>query len=760
MKRIVLLSDGTGNSAAKLFKTNVWRLYQSLDLSAQCGDGAIQIACYNDGVGTSAFKPLALLGGMFGYGLKRNVLHLYDFLCQTWEPGDEIFVFGFSRGAFTARILVGLIAHEGVLAGQDSVTRTYAIRDIYRRFRLKRYTVDTVPWLVNVLRPVWSGLVRLRRRLSGQRNLSQLPLTPVDTIRFLGVWDTVAAYGSPIAELTRGIDKFVFPLSMPDRVLNPKVAAARHALALDDERDTFHPLIWDERDPEIAIRLKQVWFSGMHADVGGGYPDDALSFQPLAWMMSEAEKEGLQFVPHARQRFAPPPSFSAPIHDSRKGVAGYYRYQPRKLSAYLLPPDPTTMIMVDPQPAAQAFLGSIKLHHSVVDRIRSSSDYYAPIVVPEQFEVVLPNGTVAPGGEPAYGQAARVAGGASVWDDVWRKRVNYFAMVICSLAMATLPFWASGPDASPCEGWACALSPVIRGIGAFIPSFLQYWTDAFANHPGLTVLFVAVLAALLFRSSNLQDRIRDEMWKLWEPLRASQAEQAQALTPPARKPSWIERLRTSPTYQKTLRGIKWRSLPNLLGVGALGFIALCAATVVVPPIVQHAIAGAEADGRICGLGRADAAKDFHTDAICWSVPDPATAGAPYRVEAGKPYRVELTVKEPWLDDTIATGPDGYDSQRLPWPLGYVATPARRSTSGRWFQPFVTIEAPDGTRHVQPLEFHAEGASYEATLVPRISGTLLLWVNDAVFWWNGLSGRFYKNNHGTAAVSLVRLPEVP
>ena len=97
MKRIVLLSDGTGNSASALFKTNVWRMYQSLDLATVHG-GVRQIACYNDGVGTSAFKPIALLGGAFGYGLERNVLHLYEFLCQNWEEGDEIYIFGFIRG--------------------------------------------------------------------------------------------------------------------------------------------------------------------------------------------------------------------------------------------------------------------------------------------------------------------------------------------------------------------------------------------------------------------------------------------------------------------------------------------------------------------------------------------------------------------------------------------------------------------------------------------------------------------------------------
>lgn len=106
-KAIVVLSDGTGNSAAKLFKTNVWRLYQALDLTEPMPSAqgtARQIAYYDDGVGTSSFWPLALLGGVFGWGLKRNVLDLYTFICRNYKPGDRIYAFGFSRGAFTIRI--------------------------------------------------------------------------------------------------------------------------------------------------------------------------------------------------------------------------------------------------------------------------------------------------------------------------------------------------------------------------------------------------------------------------------------------------------------------------------------------------------------------------------------------------------------------------------------------------------------------------------------------------------------------------------
>ena len=126
-KVLVVFSDGTGNSAAKLQKTNVWRLYRALDLAAptpqQTAAGeAAQFALYDGGVGASEFRPLALLGGVFGYGLKRNVLDLYKFLCRNYRPGDRIYAFGFSRGAFTIRVLMGFVLRVGLLECNDEAS--------------------------------------------------------------------------------------------------------------------------------------------------------------------------------------------------------------------------------------------------------------------------------------------------------------------------------------------------------------------------------------------------------------------------------------------------------------------------------------------------------------------------------------------------------------------------------------------------------------------------------------------------------------
>jgi hypothetical protein len=117
-KKIILLSDGTGNSAGKVWRTNVWRVFQALELK-----GSNQIAIYDDGVGTSSFKPLAILGGVFGYGLKRNVLNLYKFLCRNYQTGDKIYGFGFSRGAFTMRIVMGLVLNQGLVKFANEAER-------------------------------------------------------------------------------------------------------------------------------------------------------------------------------------------------------------------------------------------------------------------------------------------------------------------------------------------------------------------------------------------------------------------------------------------------------------------------------------------------------------------------------------------------------------------------------------------------------------------------------------------------------------
>lgn len=603
MKRIVVLSDGTGNSSGKLFKTNVWRLYQALDL-IRAGDGVVQqVAFFDDGVGTSSFKPLAILGGALGWGLKRNVLDLYGYLCRTWEPGDEIYAFGFSRGAFTIRVLVGFVADQGLLRNCSDVELVYAAKDAYRAYRRK---FNPTHGLVGPLRWFRDLIIRGYRRLARQVAYTDIPYRKwpdssepsatrardeVPKIRFVGVWDTVAAYGAPVAELTRGIDDWVWPLSMPDYTLSPKVEVARHALALDDERDTFHPLLWDEvEEHKLAEagsvprgRLRQVWFAGVHADVGGGYPDDSLSYPPLHWMMSESR---LRFRPGALQQVAPPGSASALIHDSRRGLAGYYRYQPRKIAARLDPPDPTARIMQDPDRTMWPLLRSVTVHESVIERIQSSADRYAPIVLPRDYTVEGWDGKVAARPESDADADARVCGQVEVWNDVWRKRVNYFATVAVSVVLVLLPLLERQSPLLQSSSFAELLRPVkpliwwlpplIELVGRFLPEFTHFWLRSFANNPVVFLVLVVALVALLLRGSALQRRIQDRMHWLWR------SQHGQVAKPP--KPGWTERwiqaLRTHPIYQTVLQNLKWRVVPCVFGISTLVTLAVAALVVV------------------------------------------------------------------------------------------------------------------------------------------------------------------------------------
>lgn len=472
-KRIVLLSDGTGNSAAKLFKSNVWRTYQALDLSQ--GD---QIASYNDGVGNSSFKPLAILGGAFGWGLKRNVLDLYLFLCRNYIAGDEIYCFGFSRGAFTIRILAGLIATRGIVSANSELElRTKAI-SAFRTFYSEHFrSALGVEKIGRWIRDLFTGEAGAKTQSTA---VKQIPV-----IRFVGLWDTVAAYGLPIDELTRAWS-WIFPLSIPNRTPLASVGSYCHALALDDERNTFHPVLLNE-PPKGPHNVKQVWFAGMHSNVGGGYPDDGLSYVPLEWMLTEASAADLRFKPTALAEIRELKDPLGRVYDSRRGLGGFYRYQPRRMEWLLNDTsDPDNQVVI-PRP---------KIHESVVQRIQKGVDRYAPIVLPQDFDVVDTAGAVlTPHPESAEQAAQRFEQQENIWDRVWWKRVTYFLSIGVSLALLAFPLYL--PATETCETASCVVSPMIRWAGVVLPGFASPWIRAFESHPacflGLVGLFVFLL---------------------------------------------------------------------------------------------------------------------------------------------------------------------------------------------------------------------------------------------------------------------------
>jgi len=232
-KNIVLCSDGTGNTAIKGRGTNVFKLYEALDLKLET-----QVAFYDDGVGTERLRPLAALGGAFGFGLSRNVRQLYTALARVYERGDRIFLFGFSRGAFTVRTLAGFIAACGIVDRERcrsddgleaAVKETYsAYRDRYRTalMRLLRGKPSDQPETVKRVRKEFAVQHDARPKLEAW----QVP------IAFIGVWDTVDAVGFPVPFIADAFNTLVYPYKFPNWRLGPTVMRARHALAIDDQR--------------------------------------------------------------------------------------------------------------------------------------------------------------------------------------------------------------------------------------------------------------------------------------------------------------------------------------------------------------------------------------------------------------------------------------------------------------------------------------------------------------------------------------------
>ena len=379
-------------------------------------------------------------------------------------------------------------------------------------------------------------------------------------------------------------------------------------------------------------------------------------------MIDEAKVAGLRFRQRAIDQLILLQNQSAPLHDSRKGLAGYYRYQPRKIAARLNlnPRDRTSLIMQDPRGSAWPLLTSVQVHESVLDRIRSGPDRYPPVVLPKNYTVVQRNGTVIARPESKLDANTRVQGQEIVWNDVWRKRVGYYASLGASLALATIPCWGSS---TACEGPQCLLSPIIRAIGAVLPSFASHWIEAFARNPGKSLLLAGLLAWLLLWNASLQRRIRDRMHALWKPMHG---QHCVPVPGPRRSDLLIRRLRTSCAYQKTIQMLKWKVVPALFGWALLIVLTACVAVPSAVAIYRWQLVSAERSGKICHVREGATAQVmpagqqlFSTKALCWDT------GRDGDLEEGKSYQMRMIIAEPWHHAAIPASPEGFESGMVP-----------------------------------------------------------------------------------------------
>jgi uncharacterized protein (DUF2235 family) len=484
-KNIVICSDGTGNTNVKNRGTNVFKLFEAVDVNGHRSNPDLQrqLAFYDDGVGTQELRWIRAFAGATGYGLSRNIRRLYRELCRVYEPGDAIYLFGFSRGAFTVRTLAGLIADCGILSPAEYLTesqfraQTGAAYKAYRR----KYRA-----LLTRLLPSGGMAADEFKQRFARRDYRGRPLEA--NIRLLGVWDTVDAVGLPF-QLADFWNAVIWQFKFRTTSLSPIVEKGCHALALDDPRESFKPVLWDEGSSSVGERVEQVWFAGAHSNVGGGYPQQGMSLVALDWMMTKAEQQGLRFSTFAREQYRSQQGFADKLYSPRSGLGVFYRWKPRNVTEL----------------CAEKGIVVPKIHVSVVERIVQGPAGYAPGNLPPDCAVVSTEReplvdvyklsdaiAAAHGGRTAapliHQQAAWVRVGFAA----------YLAFIIGTLSALVIALAASVINSSD--------SPdLLASAGSLLDVFPLSIVAAILREPTATLLLASGLV-LGYTLSNISDR--------------------------------------------------------------------------------------------------------------------------------------------------------------------------------------------------------------------------------------------------------------
>lgn len=385
-KNIVVCCDGTGNQVDEGNLSNVLKLFQIMRKSAT------QRVYYNPGIGTigtdDAWSKLkqdarGVFGLATGSGLDNDVIDAYTYIAEHYQDGDSIFLFGFSRGAYTVRVLAGFIHMVGLLSPDQANIVDYALTAYKRSSESNNLHIAWDFGRITAARPI--------------------------TIKFLGAWDTVASIIVP------RWDRLVPSLqTLPYTFRNPSVQVFRHAMAIDERRRMFRLSRWkqpqayvadpfDADAPEVQQDIKQVWFSGTHVDVGGGYPEaeSGLSKFPLAWMIDEAAGHGLEInaglrdylvfgKPYfkSKHRYVPPDA-AAQLHRSLTWAWKLLEWIPKrvkhqewpgrtKLDGFYIPCGEPRLIE---NPTLKP-----RIHASVLERRQLVPDY-EPVNLPTHYDV-------------------------------------------------------------------------------------------------------------------------------------------------------------------------------------------------------------------------------------------------------------------------------------------------------------------------------------------------------------------------------------
>lgn len=513
-KNIVLCSDGTGNLGGTTPDTNVYRMYHAVDLGSK---DHVQLAYYANGVGTNSNKYIRALSGAFGLGFERNMVDMYAYLARHYHAGDSIFLFGFSRGAATSRALggmlnkVGLIDHRECLATDGYIDETLFNTRIGEA--LKAYQN-------------WRAEPRVAENFKASHSVDGVS----PPVKMLGVWDTVSALGFPqewsftLDWTFRALDclsDLAFPHNYYDFQGDAFIENCYHAIAIDDERKTFHPKIWDEAAEGRPRHIEQVWFAGMHSNVGGGYGRAGLSYLTCDWMMKKAMAHGLVLCREDCRNAEIEGNVYGKMHDSREGFGVYYRFAPRDMVMLNCKADKEPgssrssfrrcMKQFDRFRAQRSRLtGPIKIHRSVIERMALKTNGYATGFLPYEIEIVSDGAdskivTVAPRKEAWKANIEAVRKIANQR----RRLYHYFVETTLVLLLFVIWFWVypQKPAFASSGGMMTQIANFLIGI---TPGFCSgAITFVFKVWPATLVVLAAAIAVYVVHRGRLRARAEE-----------------------------------------------------------------------------------------------------------------------------------------------------------------------------------------------------------------------------------------------------------
>jgi hypothetical protein len=695
-KNIVLLSDGTGQSGGVGFETNIWRLYRALST-----DLPHQLICYDDGVGSQRSRWSKLKGGVAAIGLDHNVRELYAYLVRHWRPGDRIYLFGFSRGAFTVRILSDLIARCGIIRVPPTVPTEERLEKLVET----AYTAS----LKAYYHPEYARA--FRAEFSRQERT---------TIEFIGVWDTVGAIGLPFREARFAMHNLL-EYGFRGHALNDSVLAAAHAIAIDDNRETFHPVLWDERVDPDPDRITQTWFAGVHSNVGGGYPKNQLSRLPLNWMIEQVKMaelrsglsadQCLQFEPAEVDAILRESDPHGRVYNSRSGPAAAFRFLPRDMEAF----------------GASYTEGPVQVHPAVFDRIERNTDGYSPHNLSNRIASERVQTASTEGGFPEeWRECMKLAKSYSYLQQVVY-HLFMLPVILVGLLIA-LMVWKgllNGLEVVPC----CSVGlEGLLGPFASLNEFLLYGAFGFA-------IFTASLAVsewLQFPLRQRQIKIASQGWNSVFPQSRIDDKTLLSKTRTSRAIRLSERLQKSGLLKGYKRLVTLVIYVLIYTVGRI-YQALNWLRVQRPRLK-------EISNPTEGLKRLEPKQDetLFFETAMYRMPTGLL------LEKGGTYRISVEKASGWFDAEFPATPDGLKNEQS---LPVFMKKARAFSRHPGTKLFTLL----GENRHEGKPFRI---GHESTHECRRDGELVLYVNDVSLW--PFRDIFYLNNKGSARVLIQRI----